>query len=117
MKNEESIYSEHPLFTLENIYKAYRRCRRRKRNTFNAMTFEQNMEENLVSLREELTTGTYNPGRSVAFLLEKPKQREIFAADFRDRVVHHILVGYLEPKWERRFIHDSYACRKGKGTH
>ncbi len=117
MECEQDRFREHPLFTMENIYNAYRRCRRHKRNTFNAMTFEQNMEENLVSLREELTTGTYNPGRSVAFLLEKPKQREIFAADFRDRVVHHILVGYLEPKWERRFIHDSYACRKGKGTH
>ena len=43
--------------------------------------------------------------------------REIFAADFRDRVVHHILVGYLEPHWERSFIYDSYACRKEKGTH
>ena len=49
--------------------------------------------------------------------LTKPKQREIFAADVRDRVVHHLLVGHLEPFWERRFIHDSYACRQGKGTH
>jgi len=43
--------------------------------------------------------------------------REIFAADFRDRVVHHLLVGYLEPVYERMFIHDSYACRVGKGVH
>ena len=50
-------------------------------------------------------------------VVEKPKRREIFAADFKDRVVHHLLVDYLEPKWERRFIHDSYACRKAKGTH
>jgi len=81
------------------------------------MKFEQNLEENLVSLHEELTSGSYRPGRSIAFLIEKPKRREIFAADFRDRVVHHVLVGYLEPRWERRFVHDSYACRKGKGTH
>jgi len=53
----------------------------------------------------------------VAFLLEKPKRREIFAADFRDRVVHHLLVTHLERTWERRFIHDSFACRRGKGTH
>lgn len=105
------------LFSLENLYRAYRRCRRRKRNTVNALRFEQNLEENLVALHEELSAGTYRPGRSVAFLLEKPKRREIFAADFRDRVVHHVLVGYLEPRWERRFIHDSYACRPGKGTH
>ena len=107
----------HPLFTTENIYRAYRRCRKNKRRTVNAMRFEQNMEENFVALHEELTTGTYRPGRSMAFLVEKPKRREIFAADFRDRVVHHILVSHLEPEWERRFIHDSYACRKEKGTH
>jgi len=117
MKSERSIFENHPLFTLENIYRAYRRCRKRKRRTHNAMLFEQNLEENLVFLHEALTAGTYRPDRSVAFLVEKPKRREIFAADFRDRVVHHILVGHLEPQWERRFIHDSYACRKGKGTH
>lgn len=106
-----------PLFTMENIYKAYLRCRKNKRRTINAMRFEQDSEENLVALHEELTGGTYKPGSSMAFMVEKPKRREIFAADFRDRVVHHILVGYLEPEWERRFIHDSYACRKEKGTH
>ncbi len=108
---------DHPLFTLENIYRAYRQCRKHKRGTVNAMKFEQNLEENLVALHEELTSGSYRPGRSIAFLIEKPKRREIFAADFRDRVVHHVLVAYLEPRWERRFIHDSYACRKGRGTH
>lgn len=50
-------------------------------------------------------------------MVTKPKSREIFAADFRDRIVHHILVGYLEPIWERKFIDQSYACRQGKGAH
>jgi RNA-directed DNA polymerase len=111
------MFEGHPLFSLENVYRAYRRCRRRKRGTLNALRFEANLEENLVALHEELSSGTYRPGRSMAFLVEKPKRREIFAADFRDRVVHHVLVGHLEPGWERRFIHDSYACRAGKGTH
>ncbi len=111
------MFEGHPLFSMENIHRAYRQCRRHKRGTMNAMRFERNLEENLVALHEELNAGTYKPGRSIAFLIDKPKRREIFAADFRDRVVHHILVGHLEPKWERRFIHDSYACRRGKGTH
>ncbi len=111
------MYKNHSLFSLKNIYRAYRQCRQHKRNTVNALKFEQNLEENLVALHQELTSGSYRPGRSVAFMVEKPKRREIFAADFRDRVVHHVLVGYLEPRWERRFIHDSYACRTGKGTH
>lgn len=114
---DSGAWHGHPLFSLENIYRAYRRCRRRKRATCNALSFEQDLEENLLALYEELNSGVYAPGRSIAFLVKKPKQREIFAADFRDRVVHHILVGHLEPAWEAKFIHDSYACRKGKGTH
>lgn len=106
----------HPLFSLENLYRAYRRCRRGKRRTHNALAFERALEDNLCALREALESGSYRPGGFVAFLLEKPKRREIFAADFRDRVVHYVLAGHLEPRWERRFIHDSYACRKGKGT-
>lgn len=47
----------------------------------------------------------------------KPKLREIFAADFRDRIVYHVLVDYLERIWEPKFIFDSYACRKKKGIH
>ena len=111
------MFEGHPLFSMESVFRAYQRCRRRKRGTINALRFEQNLEGNLVGLHEELSAGTYRPGPSVAFLVEKPKRREIFAADFRDRVVHHILVGRLETNWEKRFIHDSYACRKGKGTH
>ena len=109
--------SNHPLFSLDNLYRAYRQCRRRKRGTLNALAFEQDLEANLLALREELSRGAYRPRRFLAFLVTKPKRREIFAADFRDRVVHHVLVGHLEPAWERRFIHDSYACRRGKGTH
>ena len=54
---------------------------------------------------------------AVCFYVTKPKLREIFAAHFRDRVVHRLLVDILEPVYEKKFIHDSYACRVGKGTH
>lgn len=94
------MFRDHALFTLENLYDAYFACRKRKRNTLNALKFEQNLEENLIALHEELTSGSYQPGKSVAFLVEKPKRREIFAADFRDRVVHHLLVAHLEPGWK-----------------
>ena len=68
-------------------------------------------------LEEELKNRSYQPSRLIYFIVEKPKPREIFASDFRDRVVHHILVNCLEPIWEPKFIYDSYACRRGKGTH
>lgn len=107
----------HPLVRAENLYRAYWACRKRKRGTANALAFETDLEANLLELHAALNSGTYRPRPAIAFLVEKPKRREIFAAEFRDRVVHHLLVAHLEPGWERRFIHDSYACRRGKGTH
>lgn len=105
------------LFSLENLVRQYAACRRNKRNTANALRFEARQELNLLALRDELLARSYEPARSVCFFAVRPKLREIFAADFRDRVVHHVLVSHLEPIWERVFIHDSYACRKGKGVH
>tara|TARA_B100000315_G_scaffold248348_1_gene278122 strand:+ start:2483 stop:3700 length:1218 start_codon:yes stop_codon:yes gene_type:complete len=104
-------------FTYENLYRCYLNCRKNKRNKVNSLRFEINAEEELQRLLEELTSGSYVPSQSTCFITNKPKYREIFAADFRDRVLHHLLVSYFEPKWEKIFIYDSYACRKGKGTH
>jgi retron-type reverse transcriptase len=105
------------IFSFGNIYRCYLDCRRNKRNTVNALKFEISAEENILKLERELTAKTYRPSRSILFASRKPKLREIFAADFRDRVVHHVLVDHLERIYEPIFIHDSYACRKGKGTH
>jgi retron-type reverse transcriptase len=105
------------MFTYEMIYRAYLDCRRNKRNTINALQFEVNLVDNLCDLETSLNTQTYLPSRSVCFLTTSPKLREVFAADFRDRVVHHIMVPLLEQIYEPRFIHDSYSNRKGKGIH
>jgi hypothetical protein len=76
-----------------------------------------NLEENLSQLLEELRSGIYKPGRSICFVVTEPSPREIFAADFRDRIVHHLFVREIMAEAENRFIYDSYACRFGKGTH
>lgn len=101
---------------LIDLFKAYYDARRHKRNTGNQLKFEVNLEENLVRLRDELIDYTYKVGRSTCFIIEDPKKREIFAADFRDRVVHHLVYNYIMPIFERTFITDSYSCRKGKGV-
>ncbi|MBI4707756.1 MAG: reverse transcriptase [Candidatus Omnitrophica bacterium] len=108
---------QNDIFSFRKIYQAYLDCRKNKRNTFNALKFEINDGENLVKLEYELKNRTYHPSRSILFAAKKPKLREIFAADFPDRVVHHILVNSLEKIYEPIFIHDSYASRDGKGTH
>jgi len=101
----------------ENLVEAYRRCRRRKRATPEATAFDFAWESELLRLQRELNEGHYLPGPYENFYIFEPKQRKISAAPFRDRVVHHAVVRILEPLFERRFLFDSYACRRGKGTH
>jgi hypothetical protein len=79
--------------------------------------FEQIQEEELLAIQYELQSQTYIPGPYESFYVHEPKKRLISAAPFRDRVVHHALCQVIEPIWEARFIHDSYANRCGKGTH
>lgn len=98
------------------LLEAYFRCRKNKRRTHNALAFELDYEANLVTLWNEINDGTYQPGKSIAFIVNKPVKREIFAADFRDRIVHHLIISKLNPHFEALFIFDSYACRTGKGT-
>ena len=105
------------MFTYKQLYGCYLKCRRNKRNTINQLRFEINAEQNLLRLQKELNSRTYQPTQSICFVVDRPKLREVFAADFRDRIVHHVLVEHLEATAEPKFIYDSYACRKNKGTH
>ena len=103
-------------FTIEELFEAYYDARRNKRNTSSQLRFELHLEENITTLYNDLRSKTYVPGTSICFTINDSVRREVFAADFRDRVVHHLLYNRLSPIFERRFIHDSYSCRKGKGT-
>jgi len=115
MKTYGNLWSQ--VVSWENLFAAYQKCRRRKRSKPAAAAFDFQWESNLLDLQRELMAGTYAPGRYRHFWVREPKLRKISAAPFRDRVVHHAVVRVLEPIFERRFIHDSYACRVGKGTH
>ena len=99
-----------------NLFEAYYKARKNKRNTNNQLRFEINYEQELFKLYEEIKNKTYKVGKSIAFIINKPVQREIFAASFRDRVVHHLIFNYINPILEPQFIQDSYSCRTGKGT-
>lgn len=103
--------------TIEDVFDAYFDCRRTKRNSINQLRFEENLETNLVTLYRELKSGDYEVGRSIAFVVTHPKIREIWAADFRGRVVHHVIYNAISDRYYRRFIRDSYACIPGRGTH
>lgn len=103
-------------YSIELLAEAYKDCRRHKRNTDSALRFEQNLEHNLIKLHEELSDGSYKPGTSICFAITKPKHREVWAADFRDRIVHHLLYNRISPRFHARFIADSCACIPTRGT-
>ncbi len=79
--------------------------------------FLADFEKEVVALHEQLLDGSYRHGGYHYFTIREPKERVVAAAPFRDRVVHHAIVRVIEPIFERRFVEDSYACRRGKGTH
>jgi len=107
----ESVVSFH------NLLGAARRAKRGCGATREVCAFFYNLEPELLALRRELLSGSYAPGPYRYFTIYDPKVRTIAVAPFRDRVMHHAVVGVLTPIFEKRFIHDSYATRKGKGTH
>ena len=110
------IFSFSMLVEFEELYDAYIDCRRHKRSSSNCQDFEIDATRKLWNLWKDLNSGKYEIGRSIAFIVHHPKDREVFAADFRDRIVHHLVIRRMADMLEKEFIEDSYSCRKGKGT-
>lgn len=104
------------MISLQEIYNAYFQCRKNKRKTINQIEFERNYEHNCIQLWKDINNRSYKIGQSICFIVTRPKLREIFAANFRDRVVHHVIMNKLEKFFEKEFIYDAYNCRKNKGT-
>lgn len=105
------------MISIESLYRASRLARRGKRYRRSCAAFEFHLERELVSLHEELAGKTYCPSEYRSFRIYEPKEREIAAAAYRDRVVHHALTSRLSEIFEPTFIANSFANRKGKGTH
>jgi retron-type reverse transcriptase len=102
--------------SFENLQLAFGKAFRGTRN-HTACKFAFHLEKEIFKLQDELATGAYMPGEYRYMVIETPKKRTIAIASFRDRVVHHALHNVLEGIYEKRFIYDSYATRKEKGTH
>ena len=102
---------------LSDLFQAYYDARKNKRNTHSALAFEIHYEHELFRLCDEIMNHRYEPLPSICFIVHKPVKREVFAAHFRDRIIHHYIYNQIAPVFENRFINDSYSCRKKKGTH
>lgn len=110
------VASDPQLITYDELLIAYKNCRKHKRWKHSAVRFEINLEDNLYKLLTELNNGTYKISKSNVFVVMDPKYREVFAADFRDRIVHHLLMNRMTEIFESYFGDTSYNCRKGRGT-
>ena len=102
--------------TIEEVFDAYYDCRRHKRSKQSAVRYELDYELENYRLWRELNAMTYSPATSTAFCVTRPKLREVFAADFRDRIVHHLLYNKLNWMFETELTDCAFACREGKGT-
>lgn len=103
------------MIDFETILEAYFDCRKRKRSTVGATEFELDYVHNLVELMNEVNSRQYKIGKSICFVVRYPRYREVFAGEFRDRIIHHYIALRLEPLFERIFCDRTYNCRKGKG--
>lgn len=115
-KTGEKQAKRHEGHLLTDLFRAYFEARKNKRNTRGQLAFEMDLEHNLIELYEEIRDRTYRPKPCICFIVHRPVKREVFASQFRDRVVHHLLCSYLAPLFDKRMIFDSYSCRKKKGT-
>lgn len=102
---------------LFDLYYAFECAKKHKKSKQYVKFFESRLHDNLLSLCDDLYNRTYKALPSSCFIINHPKKREVFAADFRDRIVHHLYYNYTHQIFERTFIEDCYSCIKNKGTH
>ncbi len=115
MKTFNKLYET--LCSLENLQLAFKKAKRGKLKKWYVKKFEKNLEAELFKMKGELENFFYQPRPLKRFVIRDPKTRVIHASAFRDRVVHHAVCNLIEPIFEKTFIQDSYASRKGKGSH
>lgn len=100
---------------MENLRIAFLKASRGKRHRKDQREFQSNMARELAFLEEGLLSGEYPVGDYTRFVINDPKRREICAASFRERVLHHALMNVCEPYFDRWLVSRTYACRKGFG--
>jgi len=105
------------IISLENLFSAWNKFLHGKKNKKDVQEFQLHVMDNIFSLYEDLKNKTYTHGPYHAFNINDPKPRSIHKATVRDRLLHHAVYRKLYPHFDNKFIHDSYSCRKWKGTH
>ncbi len=81
------------------------------------LEFQKDLLHNILSLHTDLKNKPYTHSPYHHFRISDPKPRDIHKASVRDRLLHHAIYRVLYPYFDPKFIHDSYSCRIGRGTH
>jgi retron-type reverse transcriptase len=115
MKNKKKLFPK--LFSTKNIFRAYKEASKNKNFRKANLLFEKRLALNLKRIQNSLKTKTYSHGNYKFFKIYDQKEREISAAPLKDRIVHHAVYQIIEPIFNKIFIFDSFANRKGKGSH
>ncbi len=105
------------IISVDNLLIAWREFLNGKRKREDIAKFCLHLTDNIFSIHRELKQKTYKHGTYFAFKISDPKQRDIHKASVRDRLLHHALYRILYPYFDKKFISDSYSCRRDKGTH
>lgn len=104
---------------MESLIEAFEDCVKAKQSSKDCLAFFGRYEIELCRLWKEMQQRNYTPGISKCFIVRWPVKREIFAADFADRVIHHWWALRVNPLLENLFTEQgnvSKNCRKGEGT-
>lgn len=102
--------------TIDEVYDAYYDCCKHKGSTGGCIEYQMNYIANNYQLYVELNSMSYEISKSKTFCVTRPKLREVFCADFRDRIIHHLLAIKFVDILESEMTDKAYACRVGKGT-
>lgn len=101
----------------DNLRLAFWKAKKGKSSKKDVIGFGANLDQNLLKLRNQIINGNPIVGDYHYFTIYDPKERQICAAPFSERVLHHAIMNVCHPVFERYQIFDSFACRKGKGTY
>jgi len=101
----------------DNLRRAFWKAAKGKRRADQVIRYNQQLDQNLLRLREQIRTGLVVVGDYHRFKVYEPKERQVCAPAFQEQVLHHALMNVCHEHFERFQIFDSYASRKGKGTH
>jgi len=115
MKRETSLIEK--IADPDNLRLAFWKARKAKEGKLEVTEFRKNLDENLLSLRNELLSSNLEVGKYHYFTIYDPKERLICAASFKERILHHAIMNICHANFEKFQVFDSYASRKGKGTY